>query len=81
MSIKEIEAYIKQPDVSSIFGIVGQIIIAAHKGADHTRLTMLLDRLIGKVTDKIQHSLPKPAIIEKLDGTKMALFAKQEDEE
>lgn len=52
--------------------IVARILIEAMKKGDQMRLNFLFDRLIGKVQDKIEHTLPKPTVV-KLFGEDAAL--------
>lgn len=43
--------------------IVAKILVGAGKTADHMKLNFIFDRLIGKVTEKVEHTLPKPTVI------------------
>lgn len=46
---------------------------------DRARQTFF-DRLYGKVTDKVEVSMPKPFVIKRSDGTEVVLGAKLENE-
>ncbi len=48
--------------------MVIQIIKKGVADGDYVRLNFLLDRLVGKVTEKIEMEVPKPFVIEKIDG-------------
>lgn len=48
-----------------------RLILLGAKDGDDKRLGFLLDRLIGKVTDKVEIETPKPFIYERLDGSKV----------
>lgn len=52
--------------------IIAKILIEAMKKGDQMRLNFLFDRLIGKVQDKVEHTLPKPTVV-KLFGEDAAL--------
>lgn len=47
---------------------------------DQFRLDFIFNRLIGKVTDKIEHAFPKPTIIERLDGSQTVLGLEEPEE-
>lgn len=52
--------------------IIAKILVGAHKNGDHMRLNFIFDRLIGKVSDKVEHKLPKPTVV-KLYGEDAAV--------
>jgi hypothetical protein len=56
--------------------LISAAIVSIETG-DSSRIDFFLNRLIGKVTDKIEHSLPEPTIIEYPDGAKMELGYKK----
>lgn len=47
---------------------------------DMYSLNELLNRLVGKVTDKVEHKLPQPTIIKRSDGTELELGAKVKED-
>lgn len=49
-----IKAEIERADVTAIEAMIGNIVLAAIKGADHMRLDFLLNRLVGRVPEKVQ---------------------------
>lgn len=60
--------------------LVGSIVAKAVEHGDSTRLEMLLNRLIGKVTDKIKHELPKATVVQ-LYGEEAVLVLGSESQE
>ena len=52
--------------------LAATLTIAAKRG-DFSGVDRLLDRLVGKVTDKIEHSAPRPTLITFSDGEKILL--------
>lgn len=61
--------------------MVGAIIVKAIEGGDSQRLEFLLNRLIGKVTEKLQVELPKPFVITRASGEQLVLGAEMKGEE
>lgn len=47
---------LRDPQTAMLERIVGRIILKASKGGDHFRLDFLLNRLIGKVKEAVEHS-------------------------
>ena len=83
MTSEEIFEACKSDDATMFDKIIGSIITAAVDKSDHTRLEFILNRMIGKVQDKLQVTVPKPFIVKKSDGTQVvcgAEFEKEEDE-
>lgn len=52
----DIEARLVNPATTAIELIVAAIVLKSFTEGDQTRLNFLLDRMIGKVTEKIQHT-------------------------
>ena len=69
-SVKELEQLLKDKDKESIDHFIGRIILIGIVKGDPTRLNFLFDRVIGRVTEKIDVKVPKPFLIESLDGDK-----------
>jgi hypothetical protein len=61
--------------------MVASIIAQAAQKGDQVRLDFILNRVVGKVTDRIEHSTPKPFVIERSDGSQLVLGAKVEKED
>lgn len=82
MSIKEIEDQIFNKDVIALESMIGKIIIEAQKIGDYSRVNFLFDRMIGKVTDKVEHAFPKPTVIKLLgDEGSLVLGSEKVDED
>jgi hypothetical protein len=81
MTREEIADCLKEPDCTMFDQIVGNIVLAAVGKADHARLEFILNRIIGKVQDKIEVSTPKPFIITKSDGSQIICGAEPEEKD
>lgn len=77
---EELEAFTKDTSNPVLEMVIAKILVNAHKNGDHMRLNFIFDRLIGKVQDKIEHSLPKPTVV-KLFGEDAALVLGSESKE
>lgn len=83
MTSEEIGEACKADDATMFDKIIGSIITAAVDKSDHTRLEFILNRMIGKVQDKLQVTVPKPFIIKRSDGSEVVCGAelpKDEDD-
>lgn len=78
MSVDEIKERLDNTTLSGIEHIIMSAILAARRHGDIGKIDILLNRLIGKLTDKVEIKIPKPHIIEKLDGTKIELGSELE---
>jgi N,N'-diacetyllegionaminate synthase len=67
MSLVELQEMMNDPKATTMELIVGKIVAQAIKHGDYSRVNALWDRSIGKVTDKIHHSVSKPTIMRLLD--------------
>lgn len=81
MKFPELKQMIEAQDAEASDMLVATVIYKGITKGDHYRLNFLLDRLIGKVTDKVEVKLPVPTIIERPNGMRVELGAKLEDEE
>ena len=57
---------------------ITEVALKGKKNGDMGTLNALLDRIVGKVKDVVQVELPKPTVIERLDGTSVELGAVME---
>lgn len=81
----QLEDILADPETDMLTLTAGKILYQAYFQGDHQRFSMLLDRLIGKVKDEVEIIIPKPTIIERLDGPsieiKTELIEQDEDYE
>lgn len=55
ISVNKLEEILKNKDNKTVDHLIGRVVYMAVVKGDHTRLNFLLDRLIGKVTEKIEY--------------------------
>ena len=77
MDIDDLEAILKDKKRKVIEHIIGRIALMAIKHGDHARLSFVLDRLIGKVKDEVEHSVYRPLVIERPNGDVIELTAER----
>lgn len=53
---------------------IGRIFLVAIKEGDYRRLDAMLDRLIGKVKEQVEVSVPKPYIVENIETNQAVLL-------
>ena len=78
MNREELQAVLTSPDASMLEIMVGSVIAKAAKEGDQARFNFLLDRMVGKVKDVVEHSskdldddldkIPREAIVRLLKG-------------
>lgn len=73
MSRGELTTVIEDRSTPALNLTICVILAKAMQDGDYTRLNFLLDRSIGKVKENVEISIPKPTIIERLDGSQMQL--------
>jgi len=66
-TIKQLMAVFKDPTSQAIDVAISSIMINSAKG-DYKALNFLFDRVIGRVTEKIDMNLPEPFVLKSLDG-------------
>ena len=64
---------VESPDSTALESVIAKLITEAHKHGDHNRLNFLFDRMIGKVTDKVELTVPKPTLIRLINGEAIML--------
>lgn len=80
-TIQELIEVYKNPNSQSIDVAISSIMINSAKG-DYRALNFLFDRVIGRVTEKIDMNLPEPFVLKSLDGkTETKLGMKQQKKE
>lgn len=67
----EIEAVKEDPATPVIKKIVCNVLGRTYETGSMGQFDMLLNRVIGKVKEKIEHEIIKPSILEKRDGTQI----------
>jgi hypothetical protein len=67
---------VKTPGTPMIELVVASILAQAAQKGDQQRLEFVLQRMIGKVKDQIEVTLPKPFIVSRLDGSSVEMGAK-----
>lgn len=60
--------------------LVARVIIDGITKSDRSAFNILVDRLIGKISDQVEHSFPKPVIVEMHDGERIVMGVKNETE-
>jgi hypothetical protein len=68
--MSEIILIAKDIDYESIDCLFAKIIHVGWSTGSHSHMTFLLDRLIGKVKDEVDISLPEPYVVESADGSR-----------
>lgn len=70
MTVEDLEKLIASKDQLRVHdALVARIVLEALKGGDEKKLAFMLDRTIGRVTDRVEISAPKPYIIRRRDGS------------
>lgn len=64
----DLDEVLQDPNAKPIDQVIVRIILEAIEKGDPVRLDFLLQRLIGKVATKIEHSVPIPTVIERIEG-------------
>lgn len=75
----DLELIVTDPKIPVIDMVVCKILLESGNKGDHVRLNFLIERLLGKVKEEVEISLPKPTIIQRSDGTEIELGAKMEE--
>jgi len=78
MTSVEMQAALKNPEATMIEIMVGSVVAKAAKEGDQSRFNFLLDRMVGKVKDVVEHQgadlddeldrVPRSKIIELMKG-------------
>ena len=73
LPLEQVEALLEDKSLPTMDHWVASICALGIKYGDAQRLNFMFDRIIGKVTDKIEHSAPRPTVIEFANGEKLLL--------
>jgi hypothetical protein len=77
----DMERAADDPSTAMIDRVVISLLQAATKNGCPTRLELLMNRLVGKVMDRIEVKPAQPFIINKSDGTKVVMGVEQKADE
>jgi len=80
MGIDQLEAVLRDKNRKVIEHMVGSITLMAIKNGDHSRLNFLLERLIGKVSESIEH-IVVPRIVHNLANGASTIFLNSSGDE
>lgn len=75
LNMDELNAVIEDAKRPTIDHFVAKILQIGIKTGDQQKLNFLLERIIGKVRDQIEHTVVRPTIIRRLDGSEVQLGA------
>lgn len=81
LSITELKFELEDESTSALEAMIGKIIIEAHKVGDYSRVNFLFDRMIGKVTEKVEHKMPKPTVIKLIGEDAVMVLGQSEEKE
>ena len=74
MSKADLKDYIADDSNPAGDSMIASVCLEALVSGDHTRLNFLLDRTIGKVKEVKEIVLPKPTVVESIDGQRTLLL-------
>jgi hypothetical protein len=63
MPVSEIKAELERADCPTLEFMIGKVMVECLKAGDYQRLNFILDRMIGKVTEKMEVKTPRPTVI------------------
>jgi hypothetical protein len=69
----ELAAYHADPSLTSVERLIISILMAGTDEGDQARAEWFLNRLLGKVTDKVEVRTPTPFVVVRRDGTALEL--------
>jgi hypothetical protein len=73
MSLYELETKLKDKNLTVLEMMVGRLCLEAMKSGDQSRFDFVLNRTIGKVMDRVEHTVVKPMLIERPSGEQILL--------
>lgn len=76
LPLDELQDVLKDKKRESVDHFIARIIVMGIIKGDHIRLNFMFDRLIGKVTEKVEISKPEPFIIEGVNGERIEMGVK-----
>lgn len=81
MEAAEIAQASADPRTNMLDRMIGSIVVKATEGGDQQRLDFILNRLVGKVQDKVEVTMPKPFVVTRASGEQVVMGAEKKDEE
>jgi hypothetical protein len=80
---EELKQVMTDPESTGMQLALAKIMIEAIRTGDHTKMEWFMSRTVGKVTEKIEHRMPEPTIIELANGESIHMGAEmpEKDEE
>lgn len=81
MTPDRMKEHMMDPNISMLELAVCRLLVKAAEHGDDRRINFLLDRIIGKVTDKVEHSLPKPTVVKMFGEDAVTVIGRVKDEE
>lgn len=81
LTLTELEEAMKSRSIPSMDVWIARIVLLGLKNGDYQRLNFMFDRLIGKVTEKVDLKVVEPTIIEFKDGRKIVMGMTPKEEE
>lgn len=76
---ESLRAAMKDPSCTMLEKMVASVMVKGITLGDPARMEILVTRLIGKVTDKVEVKTPVPFVITRRDGSAVELGAKLEE--
>lgn len=81
MPLDDLKAKMSDPDATSLELMLCRTISLAIEKGDHKIIDFFFDRLIGKVTDKVEHKLPAPTVIKLRNEDASLIIGRMKEEE
>lgn len=73
MNLDELKTIMDDRKRPAIEHFVARIVHFGLSSGDQQKLNFLLERIVGKVRDQIEHTVIRPTVIERLDGSQVQL--------
>jgi hypothetical protein len=77
----ELDSVLHDPKRKPIEHLIARIVLEGIERGDAIRLDYLLNRIVGKVQDKIKIELPKPTVVQYSDGSSLFMGMEEKDED
>ena len=72
-TIDEVRKIFENPRSTALEAMLASIVIKIYEDGDAGKFNFLLDRAVGRVKETTEIILPKPTVVERLDGTSLVL--------